>query len=52
VHKTMLARLVPDVTAPIHDIAGPSPMVTAVKETLFSAGVNGDDIRSEDFTGC
>jgi hypothetical protein len=47
----MLARLVPNVTAPIYYIAWPSPMVTAVKETLISAGVNGDDIRSDDLAG-
>src|SRR6266566_148741 len=51
VDKTMLARFVPDVAAPIYYIAGPPAMVTAMKEILISAGVNEDDIRSEDFAG-
>jgi NAD(P)H-flavin reductase len=44
----MLARFVPDVAAPIYYIAGPPAMVTAIKETLISAGANEDDIRCED----
>ncbi len=51
IDKTMLTRFVPDVAAPIYYIAGPPSMVTAMKETLISAGVNEDDIRSEDFAG-
>jgi len=51
IDKAMLTRFVPDVTAPIYYIAGPPPMVTDMKETLISAGVNEDDIRSEDFAG-
>jgi ferredoxin-NADP reductase len=51
IDKTMLARFVPDVAAPIYYIAGPPSMVTAMKETLIRAGVNEDDIRSEDFAG-
>lgn len=51
IDKAMLARFVPDVPAPIYYIAGPPAMVTAMKETLTGAGVNEDDIRSEDFAG-
>jgi ferredoxin-NADP reductase len=51
IDKVMLARFVPDVAAPIYYIAGPPAMVTAMKETLTGAGVNEDDIRSEDFAG-
>jgi ferredoxin-NADP reductase len=51
IDKTLLTRFVPDVAVPIYYIAGPPPMVTAVKETLTRAGVNEDDIRSEDFAG-
>ena len=51
IDKVMLIRFVPDVAAPIYYIAGPPAMVTAMKETLTGAGVNEDDIRSEDFAG-
>lgn len=51
IDKAMLARFLPDVAAPIYYIAGPPAMVTAMKETLTGAGVNEDDIRSEDFAG-
>ena len=51
IDKAMLGRFVPDVAAPIYYIAGPPAMVTAMKETLAGAGVNEDDIRSEDFAG-
>jgi ferredoxin-NADP reductase len=51
IDKVMLARIVPDLAAPIYYIAGPPVMVTAMKETLTGAGVNEDDVRSEDFAG-
>ena len=51
IDKAMLARFVPDVAAPIYYIAGPPSLVTAMKGTLSAAGVNEDDIRSEDFAG-
>jgi ferredoxin-NADP reductase len=51
IDKAMLARFIPDVAAPMCYIAGPPAMVTAMKETLTGAGVNEDDIRSEDFAG-
>jgi ferredoxin-NADP reductase len=51
IDKAMLARFVPDVRAPIYYIAGPPSMVAAMKETLTGAGVNGDDVRFEEFAG-
>lgn len=51
IDKAMLARFVPDLSAPIYYIAGPPAMVTAMKETLIGAEINEDDIRSEDFAG-
>jgi ferredoxin-NADP reductase len=51
VDKAMIARFVPDLAEPIYYIAGPPPMVAAMKETLTGAGMNEDDIRSEDFAG-
>jgi len=49
--KAMLMRHVADLAAPIYYVAGPPKMVNALKETLTGAGVNEDDIRSEDFAG-
>ena len=51
IDKVMLARFVPDVAAPIYYVAGPPAMVAAMKETLASAGVHEDDVRSEGFAG-
>jgi ferredoxin-NADP reductase len=51
IDKAMLVRFVSDLAAPIYYVAGPPAMVTALKETLTGAGVNEDDIRSEDFAG-
>jgi ferredoxin-NADP reductase len=51
IDKAMIARFVPDMAAPIYYIAGPPAMVAAMKETLTAAGMNDDDIRSEDFAG-
>jgi hypothetical protein len=51
VDKAMLARLIPDISAPIYYPAGPPPMVAAMQNTLASAEANEDDIRSEDFSG-
>jgi ferredoxin-NADP reductase len=51
IDKAMLARSIPDMAAAIYYIAGPPAMVTAMKQILAGAGVNEDDIRSEDFAG-
>jgi ferredoxin-NADP reductase len=51
IDKAMLARFVPHVAATIYYVAGPPAMVTAMKETLTGAGVDEDNIRSEDFAG-
>jgi ferredoxin-NADP reductase len=51
IDKAMLARSVPDLVGPIYYVAGPPAMVAGMKETLTAAGVNEDDIRSEDFAG-
>jgi ferredoxin-NADP reductase len=51
IDKAMLGRFVPDIAAPIYYTAGPPAMVAAMKKTLANAGVNEDDVRSEDFAG-
>ena len=40
-----------DLSAPIYYLAGPPTMVEAMRQTLNHAGINDDDIRSEEFYG-
>lgn len=40
-----------DLTAPIYYIAGPPSMVADLRQTLARAGINDDDVRSEEFYG-
>jgi ferredoxin-NADP reductase len=47
----MLKRYLPDLQGPIYYIAGPPEMVTAMRDMLPAAGVDPDDIRSEEFGG-
>ena len=51
VDAAMLARYVDDLSAPIYYLSGPGPMVKAMRTMLDGAGVDGDDIRTEEFTG-
>jgi ferredoxin-NADP reductase len=51
IDKEMLSRHLGVLQGPIYYIAGPPAMVTAMRETLVSAGVEEDDIRSEEFAG-
>jgi Na+-transporting NADH:ubiquinone oxidoreductase subunit NqrF len=51
IDKPMLSRHLGVLQGPIYYIAGPPAMVTAMRETLVSAGVEEDDIRSEEFAG-
>jgi ferredoxin-NADP reductase len=49
--KAMLLKYIGDLTLPLYYLAGPSPMVTAMRKTLNEAGVNDDNIRTEEFSG-
>lgn len=49
--KPMLVKYVGDLTLPIYYIAGPAGMVTAMRKTLNEAGVDDDNIRTEEFSG-
>jgi ferredoxin-NADP reductase len=51
IDKDMLSRYVDDLTAPIYYLCGPAGLVTAMRSVLNSAGVDDDDIRTEEFTG-
>lgn len=47
----MLSRYVSDLAAPIYYLCGPAGMVSAMRTMLNAAGVDDDDIRTEEFTG-
>jgi ferredoxin-NADP reductase len=51
ISSEMLLTHVGLLRGPIYYIAGPPTMVTAVRRTLSEAGVDEDDIRTEEFAG-
>jgi ferredoxin-NADP reductase len=51
INKAMLMKYIDDLTLPIYYIAGPAAMVTAMRKTLNEAGVDDDNIRTEEFSG-
>ena len=51
INKAMLEKYLGDLTLPIYYLAGPASMVTAMRKTLNEAGVDDDDIRTEEFSG-
>ena len=51
INKAMLEKHVGDLTLPIFHLAGPASMVTAMRKTLNEAGVDDDNIRTEEFSG-
>lgn len=51
IDREMLLRHVREPVGPIYYIAGPPAMVTAMRKMLASAGVDEDDIRTEEFSG-
>lgn len=51
IDAAMLARVTAGLPEPIHYVAGPPAMVAAVRATLAAAGVDDEDIRSEEFYG-
>lgn len=51
ISKTMLQKYIDDLTLPIYYIDGPPAMVNAMRQILSEAGVNDDNIRTEEFSG-
>jgi ferredoxin-NADP reductase len=49
--QAMLLKYIGDLALPIYYVAGPQSMVHAMREILNGAGVNDDNIRTEEFTG-
>ncbi|CAM2969150.1 oxidoreductase FAD/NAD(P)-binding [Legionella steigerwaltii] len=51
IDKKMLQKYINDLSKPIYYISGPEAMVTAMHSMLNDAGVDDDNIRSEEFPG-
>jgi ferredoxin-NADP reductase len=51
VTEAMLVKHINDLALPIYYIVGPPAMVQAMRELLNDAGVNDDNIRTEEFSG-
>ncbi len=51
IDKEMLDRHIGDARSPVYYIAGPPAMVNGLHAMLNSAGVDDDDIRTEEFAG-
>ena len=51
INGDMLARNLGTLQGPIYYVAGPPPMVAAMREMLVGAGVDEDDVRTEEFAG-
>jgi ferredoxin-NADP reductase len=51
IDEAFVKRIAQELANPVYYVAGPPEMVGAVRDTLERAGVDADDIRSEDFYG-
>jgi ferredoxin-NADP reductase len=51
INEDLVKRAVGDLSAPIYYLGGPPDMVETLPDTLNCAGINDDDIRSEEFYG-
>ncbi|HVG90531.1 MAG TPA: hypothetical protein VNB54_03485, partial [Alphaproteobacteria bacterium] len=51
INKEMLGRYLPSFQGPIYYVAGPPAMVAAMRQMLNAAGVDEDDVRTEEFAG-
>ena len=49
--KEMLHKYIGDLSQPIYYISGPASMVSSIRKTLSEAGIDEDNIRTEEFTG-
>ena len=51
INREMLSRHLPSLQGPTYYMAGPPAMVAAMREMLITAGVDEDDLRTEEFAG-
>ena len=49
--KEMLQKYIGDLSLPIYYISGPPSMVKSIRKTLDQAGIDSDNIRTEEFSG-
>ncbi len=49
--EEMLKKYIGDLSKPIYYISGPASMVTSIRKTLNEAGIDDDNIRTEEFSG-
>lgn len=49
--ETLVKRVTGELLAPIYYLAGPPAMVEGMRQTLHLAGVDDDDVRTEEFYG-
>lgn len=51
INRKMLSRYLSDFRGPIYCVAGPPPMLAAMRQMLATVPVNQDDVISEEFVG-
>ena len=51
INKDMLTKHLSSLQGPIYNLAGPPAMVAAMRRMLIEAGVDEDDIHTEEFAG-
>ena len=51
IKKELLSKYLSNLPGPVYYIAGPPAMVAAMREMLVTAGVDEDDVRTEEFAG-
>lgn len=51
IDRDLIGRYVDDLTTPIYYLCGPAGMVAAMRTLLNDAGIDDDDIRTEEFSG-
>jgi NAD(P)H-flavin reductase len=51
INKEMLIKHLPSLQGPIYYLAGPPAMVAAMRRMLIGAGVDQDDMGTEEFSG-
>jgi ferredoxin-NADP reductase len=49
--EDLLEKYIGDLSQPIYYISGPASMVTSIRKTLTEAGIDEDNIRTEEFAG-
>ena len=51
INRDLVSKSISNLQGPIYYIAGPPAMVTGMRAMLATAGVDEDDIRTEEFSG-